>query len=169
MSGLGAIIPVYQYHSTEPVWRYFYTTDPDVEKGWVRDGIAFYAFADGVRGAASEVVRYYAKDKQPWRFLYTIKGDPAFISKITGWAIDGGSGTGNDRKFYAFYKPDMVPNYPVRPVYQFYAKNPQRYVYSLSSTPPAPGWTLENDPDVLVAPGGIVFYVLNADIPKPVF
>jgi hypothetical protein len=167
MSSLGAIIPVYQYCSEEPVWRYFYTTNPNAQQGWKRQGIAFYSFADGVRGAASEVVRYTAAN--PQRYLYSLKGDTAFHQAIPGWHVDGVVSKGLDAKFYAFEKPDMMPEFPLRPVYQFVASNPQRYVYSLSSTPPGSGWTLEGDPALLVAPGGIVFYVLDADIPTAVF
>ncbi|HEY9644687.1 MAG TPA: hypothetical protein V6C57_29595 [Coleofasciculaceae cyanobacterium] len=169
MAGLGRIIPIYQYHAEAP-WRYFYTTDPDVQRGWKRDGIAFYAFSDGVRGSASEVVRYHAEDQNPWRFLYSLRGDPDFVNASPGWAVDDSVDKGNDRKFYAFERADLAPpNVPIRPVYQFFAQAPQRYLYSLSATPPGSGWTLESDPAIAVSPGGIVFYVLDADIPLPVF
>ncbi|HEY9659096.1 MAG TPA: hypothetical protein V6C65_11635, partial [Allocoleopsis sp.] len=95
------IIPVYQYHAQTPVWRYFYTTDPDVQQGWKRDGIAFYAFADASTGA-TEVSRYYAADRNPWRYLYSTRNDLVTAGIAPGWAIDGGVGIGNDQKFYAF-------------------------------------------------------------------
>lgn len=169
MATLETIIPIYQYHAENP-WRYFYTTDPDVKQGWVRDGIAFYAFATGVRGSASEVIRYYAADQTPWRFLYSLRGDPTFTGAIPGWKADGSVGQGNDLRFYAFEKVFLPPpTIPIRPVYQFFAPDPQRYVYSLNPTPPGPGWILENDPAIMVDPGGIVFYVLDADIPVALF
>lgn len=62
---IATLIPVYQYHSETPVWCYFYTTDSDIEEGWIRDGIAFYAFA-APSAELVKVSRYYASDKNPW-------------------------------------------------------------------------------------------------------
>lgn len=40
-------VPIYQYHQLIPgnYWNMFYSSDPNVE-GWIKDGIAFYAFSN---------------------------------------------------------------------------------------------------------------------------
>ncbi|HEY9657056.1 MAG TPA: GUN4 domain-containing protein, partial [Allocoleopsis sp.] len=65
-------------------------------------------------------------------------------------------------KFYAF--PAGAPGTNSRPVYQFVARNPWRYLYALSDIPPGSGWTLDTDPN-LVAANGVAFHVFDADVP----
>lgn len=154
------LIPVYQYHAEMP-WRYFYSTDPDVELGWIRDGIAFYAWAEAIPGTV-QVFRYYAADQNPSRYLYSTRNDLVAAGIAPGWVLDDSLGTANDREFYAF--PGNNPGSTSRPLYQFYASTPQRYQYALANTPPGVGWTLETDLN-LVTPDGVVFRVFDADIP----
>ena len=154
------LIPVYQYHAEMP-WRYFYSTAPDIQLGWIRDGIAFYAWVEAIPGTV-EVFRYYATDQNPSRYLYSTRNDLIAAGIAPGWVLDDSLGIGNDQKFYVF--PANTPGSNSRPLYQFYASTPQRYQYALTNTSPGIGWTLETDPN-LVTTDGVVFHVFDADIP----
>ncbi|GAB4233252.1 MAG: hypothetical protein Kow00121_61310 [Elainellaceae cyanobacterium] len=152
------LIPVYQYHAEMP-WRYFYSTDPDIQSEWIKDGVAFYAWSEALPGTV-EVFRYYAADQTPWRYLYSTRNDLVTSGIAPGWVLDSGLGAGNDRKFYVF--PNDSSNSNSRPLYQFYAPRPQRYQYTLTNVSAGPGWIRDTDLNLVTA-NGVVFRVFNAD------
>ncbi|MBW4659847.1 MAG: C1 family peptidase [Drouetiella hepatica Uher 2000/2452] len=128
---LAMIAPVYEYNATAP-WRYQYSTSPDVQDGWTRLGIGFYAFGASQPGT---VPVYQCRAENPWRYFYSTQG---CIGE--GWTNDGIA-------FYAY--ETQVEN--TIPVYRYVAAEPWRYQYSTS---PSIGdrWTNE----------GIAFYVYAA-------
>lgn len=121
------IVPVYEYVASYPVWRYQYSTNPDIQDGWKRTGIAFYAFGKGQPGVVP-VYQYHAED--PWRYLYS--RNPAVGD---GWSRDGVA-------FYAYesYHPDTIG------VSQYYAIDPWRYLYTINNNEFREGWTFETTP-----------------------
>ncbi|HEY9658121.1 MAG TPA: hypothetical protein V6C65_06690 [Allocoleopsis sp.] len=132
------IVPVYEYYAANATgYRYQYSTSPDIRDGWVRKGIAFYAFAQSQAGTKA-VEQYYAPE--PWRYQYVIDK-----SKVgSGWYSEGIA-------FYAFTQPPQ--GVATIPVYQYSAQQPYwRFRYSINGGIQEPGW--RND--------GPVFYVFAA-------
>jgi C1A family cysteine protease len=125
------ITPVYEYYATSP-WRYQYSTNPDIQDGWQRNGISFFAFGS----SQPEVVPVYqCHAESPWRFFYSTDGCTG-----QGWTNDGIA-------FYAY----TTPVEGTIPVYRYVATEPWRYQYSINSNI-GEGWTNE----------GIAFYVFAA-------
>jgi C1A family cysteine protease len=126
-----SIAPVYEYRVTNP-WRYQYSTNPDIKDGWVRTGVAFFAFGANQSGV---VPVYQCHATHPWRYQYSRQG-------CTGadWTNDGTA-------FYA-YATQVEGTIPV---YQYVATAPWRYQYSTDSNV-GNGWTNE----------GVAFYVFAA-------
>jgi hypothetical protein len=124
------IVPVYEYVATYPVWRYQYSTNPDIQDGWERTGIAFYAFGEQQPGVVP-IYQYHAED--PWRYLYSHSPDVE-----SGWIRDG----------IAFYAYESYKDYPPDTigVAQYYAIDPWRYLYTISRNGGFEGWTFETTP-----------------------
>ncbi|NJR65541.1 MAG: hypothetical protein HC772_09860 [Leptolyngbyaceae cyanobacterium CRU_2_3] len=126
-----AIAPVYEYYATAP-WRYQYTTSPDVQDGWQRLGISFYAFGSSQPGT---VPVYQCHAPSPWRYFYSTEG---CIGE--GWINDG----------IAFYAYETQVEGTI-PVYRYVSVEPWRYQYSTTSSM-GDGWINE----------GVAFYVYAA-------
>ena len=144
------VVPVYQYYAQQPDggYRYFYSTDPDVEAGWTlenyNDGVAFKAFKDKEKGTVP-VYQYYVKQPEGGvRYFYSTDPDVE-----AGWTLDKDYKEGI--AFYAFAQPksDAVP------VYQYYFKQESGDFRHFYSTDPnvESGWTLDKDYN-----DGIAFY-----------
>ncbi|MFK0729816.1 MAG: hypothetical protein ACFKPT_24495 [Gloeotrichia echinulata GP01] len=82
-------IEIYQYYLENP-WRYQYSSNPNIGGGWIKDGVAFYAFAEQREGTVP-VYQYHADN--PLRFQYHLNPNIG-----QGWTNDGVA-------FYAFKDP----------------------------------------------------------------
>jgi Astacin (Peptidase family M12A) len=131
-----AIVSVYQYSATTPVWRYLYSatkSEDFVRDGWTLEGVVFRAFDQSQPGVVP-VYRHVATE--PWRYQLSRQ---AAIGQ--GWTNEGVA-------FYAFAesqdKKSGLPE-PIQPIYQYYAIDEQgrwRYQYSLQPQI-GKGWTSE--------------------------
>jgi hypothetical protein len=130
------LVPVYQYHSETPFWRYLYSTDPNVGNGWANDGVAFHAYQNEEPGTVP-IYQYHA-DSPAWRYFYSSDANAGH-----GWTKDGVA-------FHAFQEeaPGAVS------FYQYHAADPAwRYLYS-SDPNVGLGWTKD----------GVGFYALAEPI-----
>ncbi|MCU0570490.1 MAG: hypothetical protein MUF49_28440 [Oculatellaceae cyanobacterium Prado106] len=128
------LAPVYEYYATDNgYWRFQYAVNPDIQVGWQRNGIGFFAF--GSRQPNAIPIHQYHLEN-PWRFRYSPSA-----SVGQGWIYDG-------IVFYALEFPQ--PRLTI-PVYQYSAINPERYHYSIN---PDVGQGWSND--------GAVFHVYAA-------
>ncbi|MBD1913255.1 M12 family metallopeptidase [Leptolyngbya sp. FACHB-8] len=131
-----AIVSVYQYSATTPVWRYLYSatrSESFTQDGWKLDGVVFRAFDQSQLGTVP-VYRHIAEE--PWKYQLSRK---AAIGQ--GWKNEGVA-------FYAFAKPqdkNSGLSEPLQPIHQHYAKDRQdgwRYQYSIQENI-GDGWTSE--------------------------
>jgi hypothetical protein len=127
------LAPVYEYYAIDlEGWRFQYSTSPDVEDNWTRNGIQFFAFG---REQEDAIPIYQYHQELPWRFRYSPSA-----TEGQGWMNNGVA-------FYAFHNPKPT----TIPIYQYSARHPERYHYS---TNPDLGQGWSND--------GIVFHVYAA-------
>ncbi len=113
------IAPIHEYHATDP-WRYQYSTNPNIGGGWIKDGVAFYAFSSEVQDTVP-IYQYHATG--PWRYQYSINPNIG-----GGWIKDGVA-----FHAYASQAPETVP------AYEYHATDPWRYQYSTNPNLGA-GW-----------------------------
>jgi hypothetical protein len=107
------LVPIYEYYAKDAALdRFQYSASPDLQDGWLRSGIAFFAFTASHPGVLP-IYQYHAED--PWRYQYSRKPDIQ-----DGWIRDGIA-------FYAytFEHSDSLP------IHQYHAENPWRYQYRL--------------------------------------
>ena len=84
-------VDIWQYHAVQKGgdgWRFMYSENPNVGRGWTRDTIIFHAFSRNratPRGAIP-IYEYHAvqSDGDGWRFHYS---DDANVGR--GWTNDG--------------------------------------------------------------------------------
>jgi hypothetical protein len=129
--------PIYEYstgYSTPSGLNlYQYSADPDIQEGWKRRQICFFAFSDRQPGVVP-IYQYHAVD--PWRFFYTSDSNVG-----DGWINDGIA-------FYAYTssQPNTIP------VFRHFSSDPWCYQYTTLQGK-VRGYSLET----------IAFYVLDAE------
>ncbi|MEM7726474.1 MAG: hypothetical protein AAF208_08895 [Cyanobacteria bacterium P01_A01_bin.45] len=143
-------LPVYQYYAQQPDngYRYFYSTDKNVEQGWTlddnyNDAIAFYAFKYHFPGTVP-VYQYYYQQKDGIRYFYSTDRNVEAC-----WNLDESYQNG-----IAFYVCDRsIPG--TEPIYQYYYQQKSgdfRHFYSKDCNVNH-GWKLDKE-----YKNGIAFY-----------
>lgn len=136
------LTPIYQYHINGPS-RFLFSSNPDIQSGWTKDGIAFHAYQNQEPGTIA-YYQYHQDEEGPYRVLYTTAAD-----------LDGKRDIGNalitmdGLAFYVY--PHPQPG--TVPFYRYLATDPFRPLFSTDPNIQS-GWQFE----------GVEFYAVPPNL-----